>query len=250
MTNREKLRENYEDSVLALLMDEFAESEGKRYIEENERLRQDPSAAVPEDVERRALQLINREFAKQNRAHTGKKLLRFLARIAIAAVFAALLFGAAFALSESVRAGTLNFLMQMDERIATWQFTKDEGAVSDGQNGALEIVVDWVSEGYMRQPPVFFTPSDAMLDYINDAGGVIRISVHESEDFMHTLDLEEADYYNNIVIQGCEGILRIKDDYIRIAWPYHNTELVVSIRSSDVDQDTLLRVAESVSIIM
>mgnify|MGYP006873118144 CR=1 FL=1 len=57
MTNREKLRENYEDSVLALLMDEFAESEGKRYIEENERLRQDPSAAVPEDVERRALQL-------------------------------------------------------------------------------------------------------------------------------------------------------------------------------------------------
>ncbi len=248
MTNREKLRENYEDSVLALLMDEFAESEGKRYIEENERLRQDPSAAVPEDVERRALQLINREFAKKNRAHTGKKLLRFLARIAIAAVFAVLLFGAAFALSETVRAGTLNFLMQMDERIATWQFTEDEGAVSGGQNGALEIVVDWVPEGYTRQPPVIFTPSDAMLDYTNDAGRVIRISVHESEDFIYTLDLEEADYYTEITVNDCNGMLIQKGDIVRVYWAYYNTDFVVGLMSADVDMDTLLQVAESVNV--
>ena len=63
MTNREKLQENYEDSVLALLMDEFAESEGRRYIAENERLRQEPEAAVPEEVERRALRFIGRTFA-------------------------------------------------------------------------------------------------------------------------------------------------------------------------------------------
>lgn len=248
MTNREKLRENYEDSVLALLMDEFAESEGKRFIEENERLRQDPSAAVPEDVERRALQLINREFAKKDRAHTGKKLLRFLARIAIAAIITALLFGAAFALSETVRAGTLNFLMQMDERIATWQFGMEEGTAPDGLNGMPEIIVDWIPEGYERQPQMVTGPSDFVLDCTNDAGGLIRVSVHESEDGMHTMDLEEADYYNEVVIQGCEGILRIKDDYIRIAWPYNNTELVVSVTSADVDSDTLLSVAESIRI--
>ena len=71
MTNRERLKENYEDSVLALLMDEFAESEGKRYIEENERLRQDPSAGVPDVVERRALQTINRTFSRKGRRHAG-----------------------------------------------------------------------------------------------------------------------------------------------------------------------------------
>ena len=249
MTNREKLRENYEDSVLALLMDEFAESEGKRYIEENERLRQDPSAAVPEDVERRALQFINREFAKKNRAYTGGKLLRFLGRMAIAAIIAALLFGAAFALSETVRAGTLNFLMQMDERIATWQFVEDEGADSNGQSGTLDIIVDWLPEGYFPIDTQVTGPSDIVLDCTNDTGGLITVSVHASEDGMHFLDLEDADYYGDIIVQGCEGMLRIKDDCIRITWPYSDTELVITVVSSDVDLDAIFQVAESVSII-
>ena len=249
MTNREKLRENYEDSVLALLMDEFAESEGKRFIEENERLRQDPSAAVPEDVERRALQLINREFAKKNRAHTGKKLLRFLARIAIAAVIAALLFGAAFALSETVRAGTLNFLMQMDERIATWQFVEDEGAASDGQSGALEVMVNWLPEGYAESQYTEITPVDVVIDCTNDAGGLISVSVHESEDFMHTLDLEDADYFTDAIVQGQQGMLIMKNDIFRIVWPHKSSALVVDVESANVDSNTLLLVAESISII-
>ena len=246
MTNRDRLQENYEDSVLALLLDEFAESEGRRYIEENERLREDPAAVVPEDVEKRALQFIDREFSRRKRAHAGGKLLRFLARIAIAAVFAALLFGAAFALSETVRAGTLNFLIQMDERIATWQFGAEEMTES-GAN--ITITVGWVPEGYTSSPVAVTGPSDVVVDCTNDAGDLIRVSVHESEDYIHFLDLEDADYYEDIIVQGCEGILRIKDDYIRIAWPYNNSELVVSVRSSDVDRNTLLRVAESVSII-
>ena len=248
MTNREKLRENYEDSVLALLMDEFAESEGKRYMEENERLRQDPSAAVPEDVERRVLQLIHREFAKKNRAHTGKKLLRFLARIAIAAIFAALLFGAAFALSDTVRAGTLNFLMQMDERIATWQFEKNEGS-TNGPSDSLEIMVDWLPAGYSRNAFTVITPKDAVLDCTNDAGGLIRVSVHESEDFKYTLDLEDAEYLKAIIVQDCEGMVVEKGGITRIYWPYKNTSLIVSIESSDENRDILFNVAENICIL-
>lgn len=249
MTNREKLQENYEDSVLALLMDEFAESEGKRYIEENERLRQDPDAAVPEEIEKRALHLIDQQFSKMKRKNNGGKLLRFLGRLAIAAVIAALLFGAAFALSETVRAGTFNFLMQIDERIATWQFVEDEGSVPDRQSGALEITVDWVPDGYTRQPPIIYTPSDMMLDYANEAGGQIRVSVHESEGFKYTLDLEDADYYKEVIVQNCEGMLILKNGIIRIDWIYNDASLVVIVESADVDEETLLRVAESVSLL-
>ena len=247
MTNREKLRENYEDSVLALLMDEFAESEGKRYIEENERLRQDPSATVPEDVERRALQFINREFAKKNRAYTGGKLLRFLGRMAIAAIIAALLFGAAFALSETVRAGTLNFLMQMDERIATWQFVEENTGTSDNVVN-LDVTLKWLPDGYTETQYTVITPDDVVIDYTNDAGGLIRVSVHESEDFIYTLDLEEADYSTEITVNDCDGMLIQKGDIVRVYWAYYNTNLVVGLMSADVDMDTLLQVAESVNV--
>lgn len=248
MTNREKLRENYEDSVLALLMDEFAESEGRRYIEENERLRQDPSAAVPEDVERRALQFIDRAFSRKSRKNAGGKLLRFLGRLAIAAVIAALLFGAAFALSETVRAGTLNFLMQMDERIATWQFGAEETEFNDTSTG-FDIVINWLPEGYAVTSRSQNSPSDVALDCTNDTEGLITVSVHASAEFIYTLDLEDAVYSKEITVQDCPGMLVLKEDIYGVYWPYNNTDLVVTIESNAVDGDVLLHIAESIQLI-
>ena len=250
MTNREKLQENYEDSVLALLMDEFAESEGRRHIEENERLLRDPSAAVPEEFHVRGMRIIEREFSKKDRAHKSGKILRFVGRLAIAALIAVLLFGAAFALSETVRAGTLNFLMQMDEKIATWQFAKDEDTVSnDNADNYVDLIVEWLPTGYAQGFPTVITPVDIVMDCTNESGGLITVQVHKSEDFMHTLDVEKADYNSAINVADCEGMLTLKDGTYGIYWPYNDTDLVVSITSSDVDSETLLRVAESVRIL-
>ena len=41
MTKREQLREEYEDALFALMMDEFAVAEGEKALEENERLKKD-----------------------------------------------------------------------------------------------------------------------------------------------------------------------------------------------------------------
>ena len=248
MTNREKLQENYEDSVLALLMDEFAEIEGKQYIEENERLRKNPDAVMPEEIEKRALHYIDQRFSRINRKNHGGKVLRFLGRLAIAAVIAVLLFGAAFALSETVRAGTLNFLMQIDERIATWQFAEEDSGDSNADN-SIELIVEWLPDGYYPEDPLTITPHDIVLDCTNEAGGLIRISVHESEDYIYTLDLENADYYTEITIQDCEGIIIKKNDIIRIDWHYHNAEMVVIVESADEGEETLLHVAENVTLV-
>lgn len=53
MTNHERLTEQYEDALFALLMDSVAEEEGKKAIELNERLKADPEAEVPAEVRRR-----------------------------------------------------------------------------------------------------------------------------------------------------------------------------------------------------
>lgn len=37
-------------------------AEGERLLAENERLKKDPSAEVPEEIDRRMLELINRSF--------------------------------------------------------------------------------------------------------------------------------------------------------------------------------------------
>ena len=55
MTRHEKLLENYEDALFALLMDEVAEQEGKRFLAENEQLKQNKKSAIPAEVDKRCL---------------------------------------------------------------------------------------------------------------------------------------------------------------------------------------------------
>lgn len=71
MKTREQLQEEYEDALFALLMYDVAELEGRHAAEENERLLHDPNARVPEDLDRKCLQLINRHFLR-------KKILRII----------------------------------------------------------------------------------------------------------------------------------------------------------------------------
>ena len=62
MNRRDELRERYEDALFAFLMEDVIETEGKKMLEENERLKQDPLAAVPEAVDYRCIQTIKRGF--------------------------------------------------------------------------------------------------------------------------------------------------------------------------------------------
>ena len=55
-----------EDAQFAKMMDELMESEGERYEAENERLQNDPDAAVPPEMEKRALELIENSFSQSS----------------------------------------------------------------------------------------------------------------------------------------------------------------------------------------
>ena len=59
MTRREELQEAYEDAMFALLMDYVAESEGKKALEENRALQEDPDAEIPQEVRRACLKAVS-----------------------------------------------------------------------------------------------------------------------------------------------------------------------------------------------
>ena len=130
MTRREQLQDQFEDARFALLMDNLAWQEGERLLEENERLKHDPSADVPAEVTERCLKVINREFAK---------------RIVIAACVSMLLFSVAFAASETVRVNTLNLLIDVCDRYTDYRFGGDtDEADTTGFSG---YEVEWLPEG-------------------------------------------------------------------------------------------------------
>lgn len=58
MNQRGQSREQYEDDILAFLMDGMLEEEGWALLEENERLNEDPDAAVPADLDEKCRALL------------------------------------------------------------------------------------------------------------------------------------------------------------------------------------------------
>lgn len=65
MKSREQLQEEYEDALFALMMNYVTEAEGKRLRAENEALKQDPTAQIPEHLDQRCLQTIQRAFLRK-----------------------------------------------------------------------------------------------------------------------------------------------------------------------------------------
>ena len=75
MHEQEKLYEQYEDAVFALLMDKVAEENGKKLLQQNEELLADPDAAVPETLSKRCLRTIEKAYRKSQWKAAAKKVL-------------------------------------------------------------------------------------------------------------------------------------------------------------------------------
>ena len=59
------MKKSPEEILFEQLLKQMVEEEGKRLLEENERLKADPSAAVPEEVNQRMIELIKRYFPNE-----------------------------------------------------------------------------------------------------------------------------------------------------------------------------------------
>lgn len=240
MNRREQLQERYEDALFALLMDEIATMEGKQAQEENERLKNDPSAAIPEDVDKRCLQTIRHHFAKQKAYSAGRFTVKTMKRAVMAAGIAAILFTGAFAASEDVRANTMNLIVEVFETGTVFRF---EGRSDDV---TTQVNVGWVPDGYTLEDHgsdpfgewCWYRKSDTEvfnIDYGATTGSGINIDTEDAE----------IEY---IEIQGCQAMLIKKEsesNELSIAWITEDNSAFVTIYGESVDREDLIHVANS-----
>ena len=248
MTRREQLQEQYEDALFALLMDELATTEGQAALEENERLKNDPEYAVPTDVRQRCLKTISRCCAKKTLRRTGKVLCRGFSRVAVIGMICILLFTTAFAASPTFRANTLNLVMEIFEDSTAISFSNSNSENSSFSED-FNVDVNWVPEGYtlVDQSEDPFLSS---LRYRSETGDEILINVFKGEDGVLYVDTEDAQV-EHLTIQGCDGLLVLKDGDAQLAWGNENGPYQVGIiaKNSETEEDVqnLLKIAENLT---
>lgn len=123
MSRQDKILAQYEESLFTLLMSESAEWEGRRLLEEAERLNRDPAAEVPEAVSERCRRTLRREFSRKGAAKFRRSLGRGLKAALAAACAASLLFTAAFAVSEEVRTYAVKLFIEIKDYCTSFSFT-------------------------------------------------------------------------------------------------------------------------------
>ena len=246
MTNRERLQENYEDALFALMMDGLARQEGERLMRENEALRETPAAAVPEDVTRRCLQTVRRALFRRRHRMSAKGIGRALGRLAVAAALVVALFTAAFAASPDFRAGTLNMVLALSEKAAIWRFPSSGYSAFDiNSEEPPHVSLGQQPEGY-DIASIEEDPFRTTVLYTSPAGETIDLTAFRADGSTLNVYTENADYYEQTTIHGYTAIVVDRLGRTSITWAEEDVGLIVYIDATDMRVEALKSLADSV----
>lgn len=245
MNRRDQLYENYQDALFALLMDKVAEAEGARLIEENERLKNDPEAAVPEEIDKKCRETIRRAFGARRRRVTAHTVGWLVNKIALVVLAAVLLFVTAYATIPDVQFGTLSLLLENSD-VASRLSLEGNEAVPEEPAGALLM-------GY-QLPALDETfvetdrgedPSGAWVKFEKAHGALVQIQIvrYAGKAYYDTEGIESSE---DIEVNGCTGTLIKEGNRIGVIWVDDVNGYWLKVTGTGLREDFLKSLAEQI----
>lgn len=271
MTNRETRKEQYEDALFALLMDEMAQEDGEELLRLNEQLKQDPGAAVPEAVQRRCKRVIGTAFSRRQFRATGRRTARWLGRLLLAAILGVLLFTVAFALSENVRVATLNVLIEVmnDHTKITFENTYSESTetpteINPGLEYHYNIALEWIPEGFELDSGNYEENGTGdYVSYLSPQDGLIEVGVTPYSTGLTKSVNTEGCTKQEVTVQGHSATLYITNEdmlesryhqygmtniwsQMMIYWLDEELQVIVQVDATNLTEEEMIRLAEGV----
>ena len=244
MTQKEQLWENYEDAVFAILMDAVAEQEGEKGLQLMEELEHDPSAQVPEEVQKRAEKTIRKAFAAKKRESMKHFTFKVAQRIAIAVFAAAVLAAGTFAAFPEVRANLYNLIIREYEDHTEFDYTEQ---FSDEYSSAdFTIEPGWLPDGFTLSDEGD-TYTSVYKTYQNGSDAMIRIVKNVLSGGSLAVDTENAKV-TSITIQNHEATLIEKEEWSMIVISRPDIDEVTYLDGTAVSSDILIKVAQNLPV--
>ena len=240
MTRQEELREQYEDALFTLLMEEVAVAEGEEFLRESEALRGDPEAAVPEEVIKRCRRTINRCFSRQRRRSLARQFRWVFQKASVVALLGVLLFSAVYAISPEFRVGVLNLVVETLDESTDVSFGKE----GTEEAASLQLEVGWVPEGYVLiDYGANLTRSWAY--YENLDGRMLKINVVAAEGQITSFDTEDLSL-KTVEINGKSGFLTEKDGKTLLTVFDLSRSITITVEGTNIREIEIIKVAEAI----
>lgn len=246
MTRREMLMEQYENALFALLMDEVAESEGRKAIEENERLKEQGEPVISETSRQRCMKTIARKTTQQEVKRYGRAASRIITKVAVAVLVAMLLFTTAFASSENFRIKTLNFVIDtFDDRTELSLVT--ENITNTEQSDIPNISVGWLPNGFALVDEGK-DPASAWWQYEAENGGMVSILAMKLDAGSLNVDTEASEMIS-IRLKGADAYLIEDSNITQVLWrPTGYPNWLCTATSQGINTEELIRIVENMEV--
>lgn len=206
---REKLMEDYEDALFAIVMDQIAEEEGERLEQEAQRL-EDEDFQVPDSLDRKCIAAIREAEEKQRRAQKQARRrisIRRIGRVALVAVLTIVLIASiAYAAIPEFRAGVLNLVLKVTKQATS--ITMVSGSdVAEENPSEFDFTLTYIPEGFYLSDASLINSDYAGICY-EDGNGNNFVYGYDHLGKGHTVsvDTEDADVQYT-TLRGCEGLI-------------------------------------------
>ena len=244
MKTHQELVDSYLDASWALAMEKVALRQGELAEELEERLKQDPEAAVPQHTVKRCRTAIRKAFAPP----PVSRVKTVLARVVMAAVLCGLLTTAACAVSPQFKEFLTRIFYSVTETFTS--FTLRDPQVEDisqthGQSMEINgLRFEWLPEGY-EYVDGEETERLWRVEFENDAQDYIWIRVTDAdESSAYTYD-SVADNPAPVQIGEFEGWINEDGNSKALFWVDNQQDKAIIILATDLSQEGVLQLARA-----
>jgi hypothetical protein len=245
---RRSLLDEYDEILLKLAMDSFANLKGKEFDLENEELKEKNEYSFSDEQNRTFSKMVNSYLKKQAFYSLIKGTSSILKKASVFIVLASIVFGLTIVNVDAARTKLLNMILRVEDEYTSIKLEKNK----NGNVLNNSIYINWEN----AYAPTYM-PDGYSIHNISNTGNMRFIEyLNESSDmndkpivFMQMpveangiVDTEDAKV-TNIKIHDNDGIMIEKGERIIVIW--HNDEYLFDLSGYE-DKSEILKVAESV----
>lgn len=203
--------EQYEESAFAMKMEEYAEAEGKRLMEEYEQaLAAGEVSAVPMELDAKCKRLIKREFKQQKYQLSVRNVWKKVGKVVAIFIVVFSLSAAVVMSVDALRIPIINFFMEHYDRYTALYSNEAYKNGSSSSKSPEECILNRIPLGYEL---VGFSDDESFyyVRFENEKGDILTFSEYPSTGEL-LVDTEDA-IVSEMKIGENEALLIEKDGY-------------------------------------
>jgi hypothetical protein len=239
--NKQKLYDDYEDSLFRLIMNEVAEKEGMLFEKENEILKNDPEYMPSQ----KAVKKFKKQLNACRRRNLFKRLYntKVINKIAVVVLIMVVVFTTAMVSADAFRIEVLNYLIHMEDKYTSFRLIDSSDRIKLGIEWKDSYAPTYVPKGYeVSDSYLSDTFKKVIFQNKQDKDSYILYTESGASNTL-AVDTEEASLIEAVKINQTEGTIVAKGSLINIIWEMDNRIFVVE---GPIDKEELIKVAESV----